>query len=778
MFLITLHNFYPKQLSMFSFLLSMYGALFFFISPLNAMEDSEEEPLKKVYSSLLSSPKGSKEIDELKLSPTLLHAKRGETFQQVEEDSFFQPLVNSIFKTSPDLVVLISEEGKFLKVNEEWKNLLGWEPKEILSLSYVSFLHPKDQERFKNITKEHLISSEQIYLKNVWKLRCKEDSYREIEWVHIPMECSLGESLENSKTVLLIGKNVTECRGEKKQQKRKIKSLYQSLEQRNKLLQALSDIQSIYIERDLLPQKSNREEEDFPAHYKPLEFILQKFLLLTESEFGFIGELFFDAEGNPFLQQIFAGQDRADINENLRRISEAYQNKGKRLCNFNNILGSVVTTKKPLSVNDLKTYPYPTGIPENHLPINTLLGIPLTFGEDLVGIIALANNPQGYDDKLIQWIDPLTRLTGRIIHELKIEHWRQEAQDQQYARNRAEESNKAKSIFLAHMSHEIRTPLSAILGLLEIIDKDSSPSEMEANINHMRQMAGSLLSIVNDILDISKIEAGQLAVEEVQFNPTPLLNDIIHLFSLEAEKKSIGFTLSASSELPITLVGDSTHIRHILVNLISNAIKFTHKGGVAVTLRSSKGAMEDHISLYGEVKDTGVGMTPNMKEAIFKPFIQGDQSVRRKFGGTGLGLYIVKKLCNLMGGDVEVESEEGKGSAFRFTLNLKTVEKPEAYAKEESQEEELILPSLHILVVEDHPVNQLILNRMLTTEGCDVKIANNGKEAVELTAKNKFDLILMDGEMPVMDGLQATRIIRTKDPDIPIIGITAHAMVT
>lgn len=250
------------------------------------------------------------------------------------------------------------------------------------------------------------------------------------------------------------------------------------------------------------------------------------------------------------------------------------------------------------------------------------------------------------------------------------------------------------------------------------------------------------------------------------------------LFALEAEKKSITLTLNVRSELPVVLIGDPTHIRHILVNLISNAIKFTQKGSVVVTLKSSKSALENHISLYGEVKDTGIGMTQDIKELIFNPFVQGDLSIRRKFGGTGMGLYIVKKLCNLMGGDVEVESEEGKGSAFKFALDLKTPEKPMDHTKEESHQEEVTLPSLRILVVEDHPINQLILNKMLTTEGCNVKIANNGQEAVDLTANHTFDLILMDGEMPIMDGLQATRIIRTKDPNIPIIGITAHAMQT
>lgn len=512
---------------MLNFLLSMWGGFSFLAASLNAMENSEEEYLRKAHSPSPPFAKEQEEVNELKLSPTLLYARRGSELQQTRENSFSRHFVNSIFKTSPDLVVLISEEGKLLKTNEGWKKILGWEPEEVLSLPYINLLHLKDQERLQNIIKGHPISSEQIYLKNVWKLRNKDNSYRKIEWVHIPIEYSPGETLEDGKAILLVGKDITEREKEKKQQKRKIKSLYKSLEQRNKLLQALSDIQSVYIEKERLPQKGSREEEIFPAHYKPLKLILKTFLLLTESEFGFIGELFFDSNGHPFLQQVFTGQNKPEINERIKRIRDISEKKGKKLGNFNNILKSVVETKKPLLINDLKTYPYLTGIPEDHLQINTLLGIPFTFDNDLLGLVALANNPQGYSNELVQWIEPITNLTGRMIHEFKMEYWSQEAKDQQYARSLAEESNKAKSIFLAHMSHEIRTPLSAILGLLEIMDKDTSRSEIEENINRIRQMSSSLLDIVNDILDVSKIEAGQLPFEEVEFKPVVLVNEVV-----------------------------------------------------------------------------------------------------------------------------------------------------------------------------------------------------------------------------------------------------------
>lgn len=243
----SLYKSYAKV--MLSFFLSVVRLFFLLITPLCAMEGTEEDPLKKPRSLSSLASQAPKESSEFRLSPTLFHVRRESSFQQTEEKepSFPQSLVNSIFRTSPGLAVLVSLEGKILKVNERWRDILGWEPEKVHSLSYTSLLHLKDQERLKSIKKESLISPEQLYLKNAWKLRRKDGSYREIEWVHIPMEYSLGEALEKGKALLLIGKDVTDRKEEKKQQKRKIKSLYKSLEQKNKLLQALSDIQSIYI---------------------------------------------------------------------------------------------------------------------------------------------------------------------------------------------------------------------------------------------------------------------------------------------------------------------------------------------------------------------------------------------------------------------------------------------------------------------------------------------------------------------------------------------------
>src|SRR3546814_314642 len=375
-------------------------------------------------------------------------------------------------------------------------------------------------------------------------------------------------------------------------------------------------------------------------------------------------------------------------------------------------------------------------------------------------------------------LDPLYEVSGHMINEKKMKPNHKEGEKQRLTRRQAEAENFAKSSFLAHMSHEIRTPLTGLLGMLELINKERLD---EDDLNYLQTAHGSglaLLSLLNDILDTSKVEAGQLKLETLKFNPTVVAQEVVQLLSLDAQKKGIDLKLTTHSQIPLYLMGDPTRLRQVFFNLAGNAVKFTSKGGVDISLGGTYD--DNHFTLAGEVVDTGIGMSAETQERLFKSFSQADTSMLRRFGGTGLGLFITKKLCEMMEWDISVSSEVGKGSTFRFHIRLGRSKDliPQTQSSSSTKLPEK-LPNIKILVAEDNAVNQLILKTMLTKAGCSVTTVWNGQEALEAITHNHYDLVLMDGEMPVMDGLEATQKIRETflPKALPIIGVTAHAMV-
>ncbi len=371
------------------------------------------------------------------------------------------------------------------------------------------------------------------------------------------------------------------------------------------------------------------------------------------------------------------------------------------------------------------------------------------------------------------------------------------------AMERAEHANQAKSEFLANMSHEIRTPMTAILGfadvLLDGVDPSRTPPEQIAAIETIKHNGEYLLEIINDILDISKIEVGKLEIERVRCSPLQVVADVQSLMQVRADAKSLFFEVEYAGAMPESVWCDPTRLKQILVNLIGNAIKFTEQGGVRLVVRHlhrdpTGGAQADEPLLQFEVIDTGVGIAPAQMTRLFQPFSQGDASTTRKFGGTGLGLVISKRLANMLGGDVTAESQPGVGSTFRVTVatgpheGVRMIADPAAAAAATAETEQTVATgpntaglNCRILLAEDGPDNQRLIVRMLEMAGADVTVAEHGKLAVEaaLTASDQgqpFDVILMDMQMPCMDGYEATRLLRENGYTNPIIALTAHAM--
>ncbi len=493
------------------------------------------------------------------------------------------------------------------------------------------------------------------------------------------------------------------------------------------------------------------------SYQELLDYALKEAIVLTESKIGYI--YFYSEEKEQF--ELHSWSDDAMKECQVMDAQTVYN------LNATGCWGEAVRQRKAFIVNEYSTKnPYVRGIPDGHVRLEKFLTVPVFSDDEIVAVVGVANKKQDYDQ---QDIDQLTLLMDSVWSIVA----RQKAFIEiQSAKVLAEKANRAKSDFLANMSHELRTPMNGILGMMSLIDDDSIDPRQLAFINMARESANHLLYLIEDMLELSRIDIGKITLRSEKFNIVELVSDLLSTLKIRAEEKGLSFVFEYS-KTNIEYFGDRHRITQILVNLLTNAIKYSQKGTIYIKIMLEK-------NLIISVRDEGIGIPANRIDEIFEPFHQLEDPYTKEHGGIGAGLAIVKNLLDLLGGSISVHSFVNEGSEFVISLPIQKtpVLKTEKQKTSVKNKKDNKIKKLTILVVEDEAINRIYVRSILENSKFNVLEAGNGLEAVDMVKRHKPDCVLMDIGLPVLNGIEATKQIKENPncKEIPVIAVTAHAL--
>ncbi len=660
-------------------------------------------------------------------------------------------LLSKVLRGAADGILVIGEEGTIEVFNAAAERMFGYSAAEAIGRNVTLIMPEPEATQHTNAIKRYRASKQSRDTVFTAEVRGKRK-----DGSILPIRLSISEVCTNGRrrfAGIIYDVSAAQVAREK-------------LLLSQKLLEALREAQTAFI-----------ATYDIKALCERLVEIL---LDSTGSEYGFLGEMLLKPTGEPYL--LAHATTNIAWDAETQKLYEENQATGMVFCNMKTLFGAVATSGEPVIANDAANDPRKGGLPKGHLPLNSFLGLPIKAGGTLVGMAGIANRPGGYDRSHVELFTPFLLTAGNLILAYRSEMARRASEAALATALRdAEAANHAKSRFLATMSHEIRTPMNGVLGMLGALQQTTLDGQQREYAQIASDSGQSLLTLMNEILDLSKVEAGKMELELAPFDVKDLASDAIQLFKTNAKTKGLELSVEFAPLLQSRVIGDASRIRQILSNLIGNAVKFTDGGSVVLRVATEPG-VANSVELKFDVTDSGIGITAEQQVRIFAPFTQADSSTTRKYGGTGLGLAICRELAELMHGSIDCTSQPGQGS--RFTLKLMLERAKEAVAEAPARCPHLAAAPkknapLRILVAEDVAVNQKLLRVFLEPLGHHVDMAANGLEAVAAVERFGYDVVLMDIQMPEMDGFTATQKIREmagRAGQTHIVALTANAM--